>query len=415
MHSLEKIMANAAGVNEVKAGDRVWCKVDLALGIDLYRNIIDSFEEIGLEKIQHPERAGFIFGINAPAPTIRSAQNEKDMREFCKKHGAHIFDINSGVVYQHVMEKGYIFPGAVSVANDSHATVCGALGAFGTGTGGYDTAAAMGFGEMWFRVPEVIRIELKGKLQKGVFAKDIVLKILKELKSDFAIYKAIEYAGEAVTEMCLAERMVLCNMAVEMGAKTSYIQPDEKVFEFLKGRVNHSYTVFETDSDYQYCANYVFDVSKLVPQVALPHNVDNVSDIIDIEPFAFDQGLIGTCTGGRLEDLEAAAKILKGKRVHPDVRMLIVPATYEIYSKAIEKGYIQTFIDAGCVICNAGCGPCLGAHMGVLAEGEKCITASNRNFSGRMGHKDSELYLASPATVAASCVEGVLTDPRKYL
>ena len=415
MHALEKIMAHAAGVEKVQAGDRVWCKVDLALGIDLYRNIIDSFHEIGLERMQHPERAGFIFGINAPAPTIRAAQNEKDMREFCKNHGAHIFDINSGVVYQHVIEQGYIYPGAISCANDSHATICGALGAFGTGTGGYDTAAALGFGEMWFKVPEVIRVEIKGKLPKGVFAKDVVLKILKELKSDFAIYKAIEYTGEAIKEMCLAERMVLCNMAVEMGAKTSYIQPDEKVLEFLKGRTKHDFTVFETDPDYKYCENYVFDISDLIPQVACPHHVDNVHDIIEIEPFAFNQGLIGTCTGGRLEDLEVAARILKGRKVNPDVRMLVIPGTYEIYSQAIAKGYIQTFIDAGCVICNAGCGPCLGAHMGVLAEGEKCITASNRNFAGRMGHMRAELYLASPATVAASCVEGVLTDPRKYL
>lgn len=416
MHAIEKIFANAAQRSEVKAGDRVWAKVDLALGVDLYRTVISAFDEIGLGRVLYPERTGFIFSINAPAPTIKAAQNEKDMREFCKKHKIpNLFDVNSGAVYQVVMEKGLIAPGNITIAGDSHATIVGALGAFGTGAGSYDTAAAMAFGELWFRVPEVIKIELTGELKQGVYAKDIVLKLLRELKSDIAIYKVIEYSGPIIKNMCLSERMVLCNMAVELGAKSAYIQPDEKVFQFLEGRVKKRYKVFETDPDYVYSAEYSFDVSDLELQVALPHNVDNVYSISEVEPVSFNQGLIGTCTGGRLEDLEVAAKILSKGKVHPDVRLLIIPGSYEIYLKALERGYIKTFFEAGCVICNPGCGPCLGAHMGVLAPGEKCITASNRNFAGRMGSPEAELYLASPATVAASCLEGKLTDPRKYL
>lgn len=416
MHAIEKIFAKNAGVREVRAGDTIWAIVDLALGVDLYRTVLTYFDEIGAKTVAHPERCGYIFGINAPAPTIKAAENEKAFREFCKKHGIkNLFDINSGVVYQVVMEKGLILPGSISIAGDSHATIIGALGAVGTGMGSIDTAAAMAFGEMWFKVPEVLKIELNGNLKKGVYAKDVVLKLLRELKSDIGIYKCVEYTGEIVKNMSLSERMVLTNMAVELGFKTSYIQPDEKVIEFMEGRTDKTYDIFETDDNYEYSEVYTFDFSDLEPQIAIPPSPDNVVNISDMEAIKLDQALIGTCTGGRYEDIEIAANILKGKKVHSDCRTLIIPGSYEIYLKAMEAGHIKTLIEAGCVICNASCGPCLGAHMGILAPGETCITAANRNFAGRMGSEEAEIYLASPAAVAASAIEGKLVDPRNYL
>lgn len=414
MHAIEKIFAKHAGLPAVKAGDRVWCDIDLTLNVDLYRTVLAAFDELGGKKVRYPERVAFTFAINAPAPTIQAASNEKDMREFAYKHGIHMFDINSGVVQQVVMEAGLLWPGSISIATDSHATILGAIGAIGTGVGATDLAAAMILGKLWFRVPEVIKINIDGKLPHGIMAKDVVLKILRELKQDIGIYKVIEFAGSAIKDMSLASRMVLCNMAVEMGAKASYIQPDEKVTQFLGGRVTKTYEVFTTDPDYEYKEVYNFDVSNLEPQIACPHNVDNVYDLQDVPRKHVDQCLIGTCTGGRLEDLEVAARILQDRKTHPRTRLIVIPASKEIYLEAMDKGYLKTLMQAGATISNPGCGPCLGAHMGVLAPGEVCVTASNRNFSGRMGSPEAELYLASPAVAAATAIEGQLADPRKY-
>lgn len=415
MHAIEKIFARHAGLSSVKAGDRVWAEVDLTLNVDLYRTVLSAFDTLGGKKVRYPERVAFTFSINAPAPTIQAASNERDMREFAYKHGIHLFDINSGVVQQVLMEAGLVWPGAISIATDSHATILGAIGALGMGVGATDLAACMILGKLWFRVPEVIKINIEGKLPPGVMAKDVVLKILGELKQDVAIYKAIEYTGSGIRHMTLSSRMVLCNMAVELGAKTSYIQPDEKVTEFLGHRVTRTYEIPKTDPDYQYAEEYSFDISNLTPQVACPHNVDNVYALEDVPRKAVHQCLIGTCTGGRLEDLAVAAAILKGRKVNPRTRLIVIPASREIYLAAMERGYLKDLVEAGAVIANPGCGPCLGAHMGVLAPGEVCVTASNRNFAGRMGSPQAELYLASPATVAATAIEGMLADPRNYL
>ncbi len=415
MHAIEKIFAKHARLPEVKAGDRVWCKVDLTINVDLYRTVLAAFDELGGKHVRYPERVAFSFAINAPAPTIQAAANEKDMREFAYKHGIHMFDINAGVVQQVIMEAGLIAPGDISIATDSHATILGALGAIGTGVGATDLAAAMTLGELWFRVPEIMKINIDGRLPRGVTAKDVVLKLLGDLKQDIGIYKAIEYTGSAINSMSLASRMVLCNMAVELGAKTSYIQPDEKVTRFLGGRVTRTYEVPVTDPGYQYKEVYDFDISGLEPQIACPDSVDNVHCLKDVPRRHVDQCLIGTCTGGRLEDLQLAADILAGRKVHPRTRLIVIPASREIYLEAMEKGLLRTLMEAGAVIANPGCGPCLGAHMGVLAPGEVCVTASNRNFAGRMGSPQAELYLASPAVVAATAVEGRLADPRDYL
>ncbi|KJS88399.1 MAG: 3-isopropylmalate dehydratase [Peptococcaceae bacterium BICA1-8] len=415
MHAIEKIFAQKANVERVKAGDRVWADVDLTVNVDLYRTVLAEFENLGGTKIKYPERVAFTFSINAPAPTIQSASNEKDMREFAYKHGIHLFDINTGVVQQVLMEAGLVWPGTISIATDSHATILGALGAVGMGVGAVDLAASMIKGNIWFRVPEIIKINIDGELQPGVMAKDVILKVLGELKQDVAIYKAIEYTGSAVRNMSLSSRMVLCNMAVELGAKTSYIQPDEKVIDFLGSRVTRTYEIPTTDPDFKYAEEYSLDVNQLVPQVACPHNVDNVCDLDDVPKKPVNQCLIGTCTGGRLEDLAIAAEILKGRKINAKTRLIVIPASKEIYLKAMELGYLRDLIEAGATVTNPGCGPCLGAHMGVLAPGEVCVTASNRNFSGRMGSPQAELYLASPATVAATAIEGILTNPRGYL
>ncbi|MPM15736.1 Homoaconitase large subunit [bioreactor metagenome] len=338
------------------------------------------------------------------------------MRAFVKEQNLkYHFDINKGVCHQVMPEAGVVWPGMILVATDSHTTTHGAFGAFGTGLGATDMATVLISGELWFRVPEIINIEINGKLHNGVYAKDVILYILGQLKADAAVYKAIEFSGSYIDELGVAERMTICNMAVEMGAKTSYIKPNDKVLKYLSERTAHDFEIHETDDDFEYSETHVFDVSNLSPQLAVPHSVDNVYKIEDVKKIKVDQAFIGSCTGGRLEDIKEAYKILNGKKIHPDTRLIVIPASTEVYQNAIKHGYVQSLMEAGATFTAPGCGPCLGTHAGLIADKEVCITATNRNFPGRMGSTGAQIYLASPASVAAAALMGHITDVREVI
>lgn len=416
MHAVEKILARAAGKDKVQAGEIVNCKIDFAEVNDLYLQTVYSFYEMGGRKVWDKDKIAFVFDHYSPAPTIKTAQIHKEMRQFVKEQGlTHHFDINTGVCHQVMAESGVVWPGMVLVATDSHTTTHGAFGAFGTGVGATDMATVLISGELWFRVPEVIKIEINGQIQQGVYAKDVILHILGKLKADAAVYKAVEFCGSYIEDLGVAERMTICNMAVEMGAKTAYMKPNDKVLQYISSRTDREFKIYETDSDYEYMEVHVYDVSELSPQLAVPHSVDNVSSIESVDKVKVDQAFIGSCTGGRVEDFEAAFKILDGKRVHPDTRLVIIPASTEVFQRAMELGYVQSLIKAGATFASPGCGPCLGTHAGLLADGEVCITATNRNFPGRMGSTGARIYLASPASVAAAALKGEITDPRELL
>jgi len=422
MHPLYHILARAANRNRVKPGEFIVVKVDLAEINDLYLQVILSFKEMGGDKVWDPQKITFVMDHYAPAPTIKAAENQKKMREFARKRGIkYFFDINRGVCHQVMPEEGLVWPGILLVATDSHTTTHGAFGAFSTGIGATDMAAVLLTGEIWFRVPEIIKINIRGKIGKGTMAKDIILYIISQLGTDIALYKAIEFDGEAVKELSLDERLVLCNMSVEMGAKATYIRPDEKVMEYISHTNPEKYKEFKSVkrtnniNREEYESIYNFDISDLEPQVALPHRVNNVVSVSQAAGKPIHQALIGTCTGGRINDIKIAAQILKGKKISPSVRLLIIPASNKILEKCIELGYIQILLNAGAVLVTPSCGPCLGAHEGVLAPGEACISTSSRNFPGRMGSTEAKIFLSSPATAAASAIKGVITDPRKFL
>jgi 3-isopropylmalate dehydratase large subunit len=399
----------------VRAGDIVTAAVDVAGINDLYLQVLKSFNEIGTPEVWDPSKVAFFFDHYAPAPTIKSASNQKEMRDFAQEQGIkHVFDINTGVCHQVLVEAGLSLPGKILVITDSHSTTHGAMGAFGTGVGATDLAAILASGKTWFIMPEIIGIRVEGQLPQGVFAKDIILKIIGELGPGIATYKAIEYFGGTVSSLPLSERMVLCNMSVEMGAKTAYMQPNDEVIAYASA-FNEDFDLFETDNDFKYSDEYTFIVDKLKPQVAVPHSIDNVIPVEEGGKVRIHQAFIGTCTGGRLEDIAAAAAILKGKRIADGTRLIIIPASAKILLEAMNKGYIQELIEAGATLSTPGCGPCLGAHQGVLAPGETCITTSSRNFPGRMGSNEAGVYVASPATVAASALTGYLSDPREFL
>lgn len=413
MHAIEKILAQAAGKDKVTTGEIVRAKVDFAEVNDLYLQTIYSFYEMGGQKVWDRDKLCFVFDHYAPSPTLKSAQIHKEMRQFVQEQGlTHHFDINAGICHQVMPEAGLIWPGMILVATDSHTTTHGAFGAFGTGIGATDMASVMITGELWFRVPEIIQIEISGSLQPGVMAKDVILHILGSLHTDVAVYKAIEFCGSYVEDLDVAGRMVICNMAVEMGAKTAYMKPNAKVKRYVKARTKREFDVFETDPEFEYAQRYHFDISNLTPQVALPHSVDNVVSIENVEAIKVDQAFVGTCTGGRLEDIAAAVEVLKGKKINPTTRLVVIPASREVFLKANQLGYIDKLLQAGATFAAPGCGPCLGAHAGVLAPGEVCVTASNRNFPGRMGSTEASIYLGSPATAAAAALTGQLVDPR---
>lgn len=416
MHAIEKILAKNSGKASVTTGEILNAKVDFAEVNDLYLQTIYSFYEMEGVKVWDKDRLAFVFDHYAPAPTMQAAAIHKEMREFVQKQGlTHHFDINAGVCHQVMPEAGVIYPGMIVVATDSHTTTHGAFGAFGTGCGATDMATIMISGELWFRVPEIIEIRLEGQPQKGVLPKDVILHVLGRMKADGAVYKAIDFTGSYVESLDVPGRMVICNMAVEMGAKTAYMQPNQAVLDYCSARAVRPFEVQYTDPGYVYSESLVVDVSTLTPQISKPHSVDNVSPIEQVEPVKVNQGFIGACTGGRTEDIAAAVEILKGKKLADGVRLVVIPASAEVMQNCMKLGYVQALMEAGATFSTPGCGPCLGAHEGCIAEGEVCITASNRNFPGRMGSTGAQIYLASPATVAASVLTGEITDPRKFL
>lgn len=416
MHALEKIMAKASGKARVSPGEIVTAKIDFAEINDLYLQTVYSFYEMGGERVWDKDRVAFVFDHYAPCPTIESARNHAEMRAFAQKNDlTYHFDIPCGVCHQVMPERGLIYPGMIVVATDSHTTTHGAFGALGTGVGATDMACVLITGELWMRVPEIIRIRLEGAPPAGVFAKDVILSVIGKLRADGAVYKGVEFAGSYVDSLGVSERMVLCNMALEMGAKTAYIQPNRQVLDYVTERAVRPFEVETTDPGFAYAEEHVFELDRLTPQLAFPSSVDNVYPLEKGAGIRINQGLIGTCTGGRVEDIAVAAEILRGKKIAGWVRLIVIPASREVMRVCMERRYIQDLIDAGATIASPGCGPCLGAHEGVLAAGEVCITASNRNFPGRMGSTESKLYLASPASVASSVLKGAIADPREFL
>lgn len=419
MHAIEKILAKNSSRDVVHTGEIVMAKVDFAEINDLYLQTVYSFYEMGGEKVWDNTRCAFVFDHYAPCPDVKSASNHREMREFAQKNNLkYHFDIDSGVCHQVMPEAGVIYPGMIVVATDSHTTTHGAFGAMGTGCGATDMATILMTGELWFRVPEIIEVRLEGKTQKGVFPKDVILEVLGRIRADGAVYKAVDFTGSYVEEINIAGRMTICNMAVEMGAKTAYMKPNQEVIDYVTERAVRPFEIQETDPDFVYSESYVFNVGEIEPNLACPSSVENVHplrEVIAQGEVRLDQGYIGSCTGGRTEDFEIAAKILKGKHIPPYARLVIVPASSAVMKECMEKGYIQDLMEAGASVTTPGCGACLGAHEGVIAPGEVCITSTNRNFPGRMGSSEAQIYLASPATVAASILNGKITDPRKYL
>jgi len=416
MNVSEKILAAASGKEGVSAGDVVEAKVDMVMINEITGPLaIKAFDEIGIEKVWDRKRIVMVLDHEVPADSVKAAELHKIMREFAKEQSiSNFYDVGSGgVCHQVMVEKGHVRPGELIVGADSHTCTYGALGAFATGIGSTETAAVFATGDIWLRVPETIRIDVGGSFQRFVTPKDLMLKIIGQLKADGAIYKALEFAGPAIDEMCVSGRLTLCNMAVEIGAKTAIINPDEVSLSYVKDRTDKPFKPLKSDPDPDYERNIDFTVDDLEPQVACPHTVDNVKPITEVEGTPIDQAFIGSCTNGRMEDLGLAADIIKGRRVREGLRMLITPASQEVYLGALQEGLLEEFIKAGAYICNPTCGACFGAHMGLLAPGETCISSSNRNFIGRMGSPKAEVYLASPATVAASAIAGEIMDPRR--
>jgi len=411
----EKVLGLKAGA-EVRAGEVVTVSPDYILSHDNSAAIIKEFKKLGVNSVRCPKKLVIILDHVVPASNEKYAANHKAIREFVSEQKIpNFFDVQQGICHQVFSENGFALPGKLILGADSHTTSYGALGAFSAGIGRSEVASLWATDEIWLRVPETIKIEIKGRLPSGVYAKDIILKIIGDEGADRANYKAVEFTGEAVRRLSVASRLVLANMAAEIGAKNGYIVPDENIIPWIKERARDEFEVIASDPDAGYEAVLDYDVSSLQPQVACPHTVDHVKPVSELEGIRFHQAVIGTCTNGRLEDLEAAAAILRGRKVHSQVRVLVIPASRQVYLEALNKGLMSIFVEAGCLILNPGCGPCLGAHQGILAPGEVALSTANRNFRGRMGSRDAEIYLASPATVAASSLEGKIADPRKYL
>ena len=411
----EKILGRRAG-KDVQAGEVVTVSPDYVLSHDNSAAIIQEFKKLGVKKVRSPQKIVIVLDHIVPASDEKYAQNHKSIREFVTEQGIpNFFDINSGICHQVLPEQGFALPGKVIVGSDSHTPSYGALGAFATGIGRTETACTWATDEIWLRVPETMRIDLAGRFPKGVSAKDLSLRIIGDHGAEMANYKAVEFAGPAAGTISVGARLTLANMSAEMGAKNGYFVPDKAALAWLKKRAREPFDVVASDPDAIYESVLAYDLSALEPQLACPHTVDNVKPVGAVEGKPINQVLIGTCTNGRLEDLDEAARMLKDRKIHPAVRVLVIPASWEVYREALKSGTLEVLAEAGCVILNSGCGPCLGAHEGIMAAGEVCVSTSNRNFQGRMGHRDSEIYLASPATAAASAVEGKIADPRRYV
>lgn len=416
MNIIEKILAKASARESVSPGQIIEASIDCAMVHDITAPVtIDSWRKCQDKTIRDPERLVVIFDHLVPAPTEQAAKIQKIVRDFVKEQGIkNFYDIGrSGVCHQVMPEKGHVHPGDVIVGADSHTCTYGALGAFATGIGSTEMAAVLATGQLWFKVPKTIKIDARGRFPNFVFSKDLILHILGKLGSSGANYRGIEFTGRAIEEMSIAGRMTMCNMAIETGAKAGIVAPDAKTEEYLRARSQSPIDRIRSDEDSSYERTMEIDVSQLSPQVACPHSPDNVHPVEDLSETRIDQAFLGSCTNGRTEDLRIAAKILEGKRVHDGVRMIVTPASQEVYRECLHDDSIEVFQESGAVVTNPGCGVCIGIHMGVLGPGDVCISSSNRNFIGRMGSNEAKVFLASPATVAASALTGRITDPRK--
>ena len=412
----EKILAKASGRDQVRPGEFITAKIDLAMCHEgLGMGVSDGFRGAGAQRVWDAGKVVCLLDHYVPAPTVKTAEMHKQIREDVRDFGIeHYYGESEGVCHQVLVEKGHVLPGRLIVGTDSHTPTYGALGAAGTGIGFSEMAYVLATGELWFRVPETIKLEIAGALSPLVMAKDVILAIAGRYGAEAAQYKSVEFTGPAVEKMSVASRMTMSNMSAEIGAKFGFVAPDETTIAYLREITDQPFTPLKADADALYEQTYSIEVTGLEPQVAIPYSVDNVKPISELEDVVINQAVLGSCTNGRLEDLQVAADILRGRAVHPAVRLLVVPASKTVYRNAMERGLLNVFLAANAIICNPSCGPCFGQHMGQLASGEVCVASINRNFKGRMGSDEARVYLASPATVAASAIEGKIVDPRKY-
>lgn len=409
----EKILARKAGLERTVPGQIVEISPDVALSHDNAAPIAAIFRKVGVDKVFDPDVLVFILDHATPAPSTEHARNHKEVREFVAEQAVkYFYDVGRGVCHQVLVEEGLALPGEVVLGSDSHTPTAGAMGAFAAGIGRSEIASIWATGVLWLRVPESQKLVVRGRLPEGVTAKDLALYVIGDQGADGALYQSVEWYGEAIEALTVGERMTLTNLMAEMGVKNSAVPPDRVTFDYLEGRAKRAYEPVYADPDAVYERVLEYDASALEPMVAKPHTVDNVARLSQVAGVRIDQAFVGSCTNGRLEDLAQAAAVLKGRRVAPGVRLIVIPASSEIYLAALKAGYLETFVEAGGMVESPGCGPCMGNHLGVPAEGEVSISTANRNFRGRMGTKESEVYLANPAVVAASAVVGHIADPR---
>ncbi|AHB13522.1 3-isopropylmalate dehydratase large subunit [Dehalococcoides mccartyi] len=413
MNLVEKILAAHSGKTQVSPGDFINAKVDLVLANDITAPIaVKEFKKIGVSKVFDPNKIVFVPDHFVPNKDIASAEQVKMVREFAREQGILFFECGKmGVEHVILHEQGLVLPGDIVVGADSHTCTYGALGAFTTGMGSTDIAAAMATGEVWLKVPPTIKFNYSGKLPKWIGGKDLILYTIGQIGVDGALYSAMYFCGEAIDALSMENRFTMSNMAIEAGGKAGLFRVDEKTLEYVTPRAKRQYTVYDNDADASYAKTYNFDISKLEPQVSLPHSPANARPISQIGKIKVDQVIIGSCTNGRLEDLAISAKLFEGNKVNPDLRTIVIPGSQQVYLDALKAGYIETFINAGVAVSTPTCGPCLGGHMGILAAGERCLATTNRNFVGRMGSPKSEVYLAGPAVAAATAIKGYIAHP----
>lgn len=414
MTMTQKILAAHAGLDSVVAGQLIRANLDMVLGNDITSPVaINEFEKAGFSGVFDKSKVSMVMDHFTPNKDIKTAEQCKQCRTFARKFDLdNFYDVgNMGIEHALLPEKGLVAAGECIIGADSHTCTYGALGAFSTGVGSTDMAAGMATGQAWFKVPEAIKFNLTDALQKNVSGKDVILHIIGMIGVDGALYRSMEFMGEGLKSLSMDDRLCIANMAIEAGGKNGIFMVDEITKEYMKDKVNRPYTVYEPDADAEYVQTYDIDLSAIKPTVAFPHLPENTKTIDEVGDVPIQQVVIGSCTNGRLSDMKTAAEILKGHKVHKDVRAIIIPATQKIYRECIKEGYLDIFVEAGCVVSTPTCGPCLGGHMGILAEGERCVATTNRNFVGRMGHVKSEVYLASPAVAAASAITGKISSP----
>ncbi len=412
----EKILAAHAGEERVEPGELVNCRLDLTLANDITAPVaIKEFARLGLDRVFDPERVVLVPDHFTPNKDIKSAEQCRLIREFAREFGiTNYFEVGRmGIEHCLLPEQGLVLPGDLVIGADSHTCTYGALGAFATGVGSTDLAAGMALGECWFKVPESMKFIYHGRLQPWVGGKDLILYTIGDIGVDGARYRAMEFTGEAISSLSVEGRLTMCNMAIEAGAKNGIVPPDEKTVAYVEKRAKREYRLYDSDPDARYVEVREYDASSIEPQVAFPHLPENARPVSEAQGIEIDQVVIGSCTNGRIEDLRVAAKILSGKKVHQRLRVVIIPGTQEIYLQALREGLLEIFVEAGAAVSTPTCGPCLGGHMGILARGERALSTTNRNFVGRMGHPESEVYLAGPAVAAASAVAGCIVHPKE--